>query len=55
MVLVPDVSTLRPRDAFARLEEAGLQPVLLGLPTAKSHGNLGAVPPGSCEVLLWLD
>jgi hypothetical protein len=32
---------MRPSAAFALLADRGFQPVLLGLPTAKSDGNLG--------------
>jgi hypothetical protein len=38
---VPDVTGLRLSEAFDALRAAALQPVLIGLPTAKSDGNLG--------------
>jgi|Tabmets5t2r1_1033131.scaffolds.fasta_scaffold03436_4 beta-lactam-binding protein with PASTA domain len=38
---VPDVTGLRLSEAFAALRGAAFQPVLIGLPTAKSDGNLG--------------
>jgi hypothetical protein len=41
MPLVPDVRSQRPAQAFTILAEAGFQPVILGLPTSKSDGNLG--------------
>ena len=41
MVAVPDLADLPPSEAFDALRSVGLRPVLLGLPTAKSDGNLG--------------
>jgi beta-lactam-binding protein with PASTA domain len=38
---VPDVTGLRVSEAFDALRRAAFQPVLIGLPTAKSDGNLG--------------
>lgn len=41
MTGVPDVTGLRLSEAFDALRAAALRPVLIGLPTAKSDGNLG--------------
>jgi beta-lactam-binding protein with PASTA domain len=53
--MVPDVTRLRPAEAFDVLGEAGLQPVLIGVPTIKSAGNTGyhvaaQEPPAGQEV-----
>jgi beta-lactam-binding protein with PASTA domain len=39
--VVPELAGLSPSEAFRVLEEQDLQPVLLGLPTARSDGYLG--------------
>jgi beta-lactam-binding protein with PASTA domain len=39
--VVPDLSGLRPSEAFAALRNVGLQPVLIGMPTAKFDGFSG--------------
>ncbi len=41
MTLVPELSGLAPSKAFAALEQVGLQPVLIGMPTAKFDGLQG--------------
>jgi PASTA domain len=41
VTVIPDVTGQRPREAFEALHHVGLEPVLLGVPTRKSDGNLG--------------
>jgi beta-lactam-binding protein with PASTA domain len=41
MVRVPNVLKLRPAEAFKLLRKVGLQPVVIGMPTVKSDGNIG--------------
>ena len=43
MATVPDAAGLHLAAAFDVILEAGLQPVLIGLPTTKTDGNLGYV------------
>jgi len=55
VAVVPQVTGLWPAEAFDALRVAGLQPVLLGVPTIKSNGNTGyrvaaQEPPAGQEV-----
>jgi hypothetical protein len=40
---VPNVTEIRPRDALAALRGAGLQPVVLGVPSLATDGDVGYV------------
>jgi beta-lactam-binding protein with PASTA domain len=53
--VVPELSGLHPAEAFAAVRNIGLQPVLIGMPSAKFDGCsgyrvAGQEPPGGREV-----